>query len=176
MKPSLMVRTWGTTPDERELAFPCDEALPGCQENYFRGVTVFAGGPAVFRWLCQLRVAPYSYDWIDNLGRRSPRELTPDLDQLAVGQRFMRIFDLVSFERDRHVTLQLRSPGLFPPFVVSYVIVEEGPHRCRLLAKLALRLRPGLRDRVVAWLAPWLDWIMMRRQLLNLKDLAERTP
>jgi len=38
---------------------------------YFRGVTIRTGAPAIFRWLCQVRVAPYPYDWIDNGGRRS---------------------------------------------------------------------------------------------------------
>jgi hypothetical protein len=42
-----------------------------------------------------------------------------------------------------------------------------------LLVKLVVHLRPGLPDRMVAVVAPWLDWIMMRRQLLNLKELSE---
>jgi hypothetical protein len=171
---SERVRVWGTTPEERRRPFPCDAILPDHDERYFRGVDVAAPPGVAFRWLCQLRVAPYSYDWIDNLGRRSPRALTPGLDDLATGQRFMGVFDLVAFERDRHLTLRLRRPGLFPPLAVSYVVAPAAAG-CRLLVKLVLRLRPGRRDRVVRRLAPWLDWIMMRRQLLNLKQLAERS-
>lgn len=170
---SNIVRDWGTTEQERRAEFPCDAVLSDYSEAYYRGVSVHADAPIVFRWLCQLRIAPYSYDWIDNLGRRSPPRLTPDLDRLVVGQHFMRIFDLVAFEPDRHVTLFLRKPGLFPPLAVSYVIAANPPHGSRLLVKLVVRLRPGLRDRVTATLLPWLDWIMMRRQLLNLKTLAE---
>ena len=119
-------------------------------------------------------MAPYSYDWIDNRGRRSPRQLTPGLERLAVGQPFMGIFDLVVFEPDRHLTLRLREPGLFPPLAVSYVVSKDPSTGCRLLVKLVIRLRPGPRDQLVASLAPWLDWVMMRRQLLNLKERSEQ--
>jgi hypothetical protein len=172
---SEIARSWGTTAEERQAPFPCDALLPDANAVYFRGVDVAAAAPVVFRWLCQLRAAPYSYDWIDNRGRRSPRELTPGLEVLAVGQRFMQIFELAAFEPDRHVTLRLRRPGLFPPLVVSYVVAPRPPHGSRLLVKLALRYRPGLRDRLSAALLPWGDLIMMRRQLLNLKVLAEAT-
>ena len=173
---SSFARTWGTTAEERGRSFPCDELLPDHSETLFRGVTVHAGAPIVFRWLCQLRVAPYSYDWLDNQGRRSPRTLTPGAERLEFGQRVMGIFDLVAFERDRHLTLRLRKPGVFPPMAVSYAVEPSSPTECRLVVKLVVRERPGLRDRVGRVVFPWLDLFMMRRQLLNLKQLAEAEP
>src|SRR5882724_4757834 len=97
----LPSHNWGTTATERELIFPCDRILSNPDDSLFRGVTIHASPAIVFRWLCQMRVAPYSYDWIDNGGRKSPPKLTPRLDDLAVGQEVMRIFKLASFERDR---------------------------------------------------------------------------
>jgi hypothetical protein len=136
---------------------------------------VRADAPTVFRWLCQLEVAPYSYDWIDNLGRRSPRTLTPGAEQLAVGQRVMTIFELVAFERDHHLTVRTRrfASRLFPCVVVSYVVRPVGPGQTRLLAKLAIEARPGRIGALATRLLAWGDLVMMRRQLLNLKALAE---
>ena len=165
--------TWGTTAAERDRCFPCDHALPGFNVACFRGVSIGAAPATVFAWLCQLRVGAYSYDWISHPGRHSPRRLDASLQQLAVGQPVMDVFDLVEFERDVHLTLRLRTPGPFPPCAVSYVIVPVGADRCRLVVKLVLKLRPTARDRLAGILAPWLDWFMMRRQLLNLKALSE---
>jgi hypothetical protein len=35
---------------------------------------------------------------------------------------------------------------------------------------------PGLGGRLQRWLLPWGDLVMARRQLLNLRDLAESRP
>jgi hypothetical protein len=169
-------RTWGTTPSERLLSFPCDDVVPDANEVWHRGVDVRAAPEVVCAWLCQLRVAPYSYDWIDNFGRRSPRTLTPELQRLEAGQIFMRLFELASFETNRHVTVRLPESGRFPPSAISYVVQPQTPGACRLLVKLALRLAPGWAGRAVRWLGPGLDLFMMRRQLLNLKGLAEGRP
>ncbi len=168
-----VAHTWGTAPDERRRPFPCDHVLPEYTSAYFRGITVGASPTVLFAWLCQLRVAAYSYDWISHPGRRSPRALDPALQDVTVGQTIMDIFELVELERDRNLTLRLRAPGLYPPLAVSYVIVPLSASSCRLLVKLIVRYRPTWPDRVARMLAPWLDWWMMRRQLLNLKALAE---
>jgi hypothetical protein len=134
--------------------------------------------PAVlFRWLCQLRVAPYSYDWIDNGGRRSPRTLTPGMENLAIGQSVMQIFTLVEFAKGRHVTLRIKhGSGAFSlrgDLAVTYLILPEEAGRCRLLVKLVVRYPPGFLGSLMRWGLPWGDLLMMRRQLLNLKALAE---
>ena len=143
-------------------------------------MTVHAPPATLFRWLCQLRAAPYSYDWIDNWGRRSPRQLIPGLENLEIGQTMMTIFDLIDFEKDRHVTCRIkpRSPGsrLFGDVVVSYLIIPRSDRESRLLAKLRVGYPCGLRGSLMRLVLPPGDLVMMRRQLLNLKRLAEASP
>jgi hypothetical protein len=144
---------------------------------YFRGIDIEAPAPVVFRWLCQLRAAPYSYDWLDNFGRRSPRQLTPGLEDLKVGDRFMTIFDLVDFEADRQITLAVRHlERIFGPAAVTYLVVPgQKAGTSRLLVKLLLggprRAGPLRRARRKAM--PWLELFMMRKQLMTLRDLAQ---
>jgi hypothetical protein len=169
--------TWGTEEAERRLPFPCDHYVERADAAYFRGITVHAAPAILFRWLCQLRVAPYSYDFIDNGGRRSPRALTPGMENLAIGQSVMRIFTLVEFAKDRHVTLRIkhgaRAFSFFGDLAVTYLIVAEEAERCRLLVKLVVRYPPRWWGSLMRWGLPWGDLVMMRRQLLNLKALAE---
>jgi hypothetical protein len=169
--------TWGSEEAERRLPFPCDAYVREPDAAYFRAVTARATPARLYRWLCQLRAAPYSYDWIDNWGRRSPRTLTPGLEHLAIGQSMMRAFTVVDFARDRHITLRVKHAtgafGLFGDMAVTYLILPEGPERCRLLVKVVVRYPLGVTGAVMRRLLPWGDLVMMRRQLLNLKALAE---
>jgi hypothetical protein len=167
------VRTWGSTEAERRRHFPCDLHLAPIDDAVYRAVDVAAPAAVLFRWLCQLRVAPYSYDWIDNRGRRSPRTLLPGLDALALGQRFMGVFDLVDFEVGRSLTLRAR-PSWLGAFAVTYAAVPVDAARSRLVVKLVMVYAPPLRS-VLRVLAPLADLVMMRKQLLNLKGLAERS-
>lgn len=167
-------RNWGSTAAEREMALPCDRYVPEPSEVLYRAVDVAAQAATVFRWLCQLRAAPYSYDWIDNLGRRSPRTLTPGLERLAKGQRLMTIFELVEFEPGRQLTIRLRRPRLLSDLAVTYLVLPAGEDHSRLLVKLAVVYRGGWAGAfAVGGPLALGDLVMMRRQLLNLKQLAE---
>lgn len=172
--------TWGTTAGERERDFPCDASLPHVDTQLFRGITINAAPNVVFRWLCQLRVAPYSYDWIDNGGRQSPQQLTPGLEQLEIGQDVMTIFTLTSFSENEHITIRLKpsriSRSTFGDIAVSYLIVRESETRCRLLVKLVVQHAITLKGRFMRRFLPWGDLLMMRKQLMNLKRLAETSP
>jgi hypothetical protein len=178
MKTSQSIaRTWGSTSIERSMPFPCDRYLPQPEGTYFRAMDVQAPAPVLFRWLCQLKVAPYSYDWIDNFGHQSPRYLIPGLENLETGQRVMSIFKLVEFETDRHLTIMMAAPraiALFGEVAGSYLIVPQGEQRCRLIAKLLVRYPKRGPWIAMRWLLPWGDLFMMRKQLMTLKRLAEQ--
>src|SRR5690348_4313584 len=78
---------WGVTDGETTRSYPCDDFVAAPALRAWRGVHVEAPAAAVWPWLVQVRLAPYSYDWIDNLGRRSPRELV-GLPEPKVGESF----------------------------------------------------------------------------------------
>jgi hypothetical protein len=168
-----VIDTWGSSVAERAADYPCDGLIAGPHRVVFRAVDVIAPAPIVFRWLCQLRVAPYSYDWIDNLGRRSPRRLVPGLEHLAVGQRLATIFRLVSFEEGRSITISSNTM-LFGRVAGTYRVDPVDDNRSRLVVKLAFSGRRGLHDLVLRLVLPAGDLVMMRKQLLTFKALAER--
>ena len=171
--------TWGSTAAERARPFPCDGLVPEPADALFRAVDVAAPARVLFRWLCQLRAAPYSYDWIDNLGRQSPRRLLPGLERLAVGQRVMTFFELVAFEPDRHLTLVGSAPGfgaIMGVLALSYVVVPRSDSSSRLVVKILVRYPRGPVGWAMRGLLPWGDLVMMRKQLLTLKRLAEAAP
>jgi hypothetical protein len=169
------VYEWGSSPRERDLPFPCDALVPAPEEVLFRALDVDADAGTVFRWLCQLRLAPYRYDRLDNRGRRSPQTLTPGAEELDVGQRVMSIFTITSFEPGRSITMLSRG-RLFGRVGCTYLAEPLSPSRSRLLVKMCVAYSArGLRGLPMRLLFPPGDLVMMRRQLLNLKALAERS-
>lgn len=160
---------WGSTAEERARTYPCDHHLPGAVAALYRAVDLAAPPSLAFCWLCQLRVTPYSYDWLDNGGRRSPRARDPANEQLAIGDPVMNIFRLAGLERDRHLTLVLARPSRYGEVAVTYQ-VNPAPNGSRLVVKIASRPR----HRLLHVLLAVGDLVMMRKQLLTLKELVEQ--
>jgi hypothetical protein len=163
---------WGATEAEVAAPYPCDDLLPDTAQWLFRAVDVDAPAPRLWRWVCQLRVAPYSYDWIDNLGRRSPRTLTEGLDDIRPGQRAMTMFRITAVEPGESLTVH--APGsVFGEVAATYRVVPAG-ERSRLVVKIGVVYPRGLHGELLHDVLPLGDLVMMRKQLLTLKELAER--
>jgi hypothetical protein len=157
---------WGATDAEVARRYPCDELVAEPTLQAWRAVTIDASPAQVWQWLIQIRFAPYSYDWIDNFGRRSPRELR-GIDDPKPGDPFTAtsgraIGHVVDAEHCVHLT------GRILNVVMTYLLVPSADGTTRLILKL---VAPGHRG--VADLLCLGDLVMARRQLLNFKKLAE---
>lgn len=91
----------------------------------------------------------------------------------------MLFFELVDFERNRHITVRHKPNTLgarvFGDVLASYLIVPQAKNRCRLLVKVAIKYPTGLTGFFTRAFLPWGDLVMMRRQLLNFKYLSEKS-
>lgn len=141
-----------------------------------RSVITAASTDRLFLWLCQLRRAPYSYDWIDNLGRRSPRKADPQLCELEVGQSVMTIFTLTSFEPGASLMLRMNSGWprrAFGDLRLQYRAEALSPQRSRLSVVMWMPPIGRVFGSQRRYLLAWGDLFMMRKQLLVLRELAE---
>jgi hypothetical protein len=162
---------------EKGESFWCDGLVERANVTRVRSVDVAAPPKIVFRWLCQLRVASYTYDWADTGGRRRPRELMPGLDRLELGQTMMGVYELAHFVPGRELTVRLDSGRMaelglekwHAPAATTY-LVTGGVKLSRLVAKSVTAFPRGLLWRIVRWI----DRLVLKRQLRTFKRLAER--
>ncbi len=168
------VRYWNVTAAEQVATHPADRHVPAGGHHLLRAVDVDAAPATVYRWLCQVAVAPYSYDRIDNLGRRSPSTLTPGAEEVTIGQRF-QIGPVVEVEPGVHITVATagNAARIFGQLAITWAVVPGVGTRSRILGCVALAPPRNLVDRCWQTLLGVGDLVMMCRQLLNLKALAE---
>jgi len=62
---------------------------------------------------------------------------------------------------------------LYGKLAVTYLVVPRGETTSRIVVRIDAA-KGGLLSRFRSWLLGWGDLVMMRKQLLNLKALAER--
>jgi hypothetical protein len=146
-----------------------------------RWINIDASPETVWLWLCQLRRAPYSYDWLDNAGRRSPRIPRRDLASIAAGDRVMTIFAVQACEPGRSFDLRLDWPprwpiarrlDLFGPLTMRYGILpaRRGSQlACALMWSEPPKTAAGRFGRECLAAG---DAVMMRKQLITLAALS----
>jgi len=156
---------WGVSDAEVARRYPCDDVVSSPVLEAWRGVTVATTPERLWPWVAQIRLAPYSYDWVDNLGRRSPQELR-GLPEPVVGERFTAtagrpVGRILSVAPGEQLT------GRIAGAVMSYVLVPA-PDGTRLLMKIVMA-----RGRLIAPVVSVGDLVMARRQLATFRRLAE---
>ena len=164
----MLGERWGADEHETTRRYGCDDFVTAPALEAWRGVSVAAAPEVVWPWVTQIRVAPYSYDWVDNLGRRSPRSLL-GLAEPVVGENFTAcggraVGRVVAVEPGRSLT------GVILGAYMTYDVVPASGGT-RLLLKIVMET-----SRPVAALVTLGDLVMARRQLLTWKSLAESRP
>ncbi len=162
----VLGRRWGVSEPEVARPYACDEFVTTPALEAWRGVDVAAPPEQVWPWVTQIRVAPYSYDWVDNLGRRSPRTLL-GLAEPVVGEPFTAcagrpVGRVVAVEPGRSLTGSILGAWM------TYDVVPSAGGSTRLLLKIVMET-----SRPVAALVTLGDLVMARQQLRTWKVLAE---
>jgi hypothetical protein len=164
----MIADRWGVTDAEVAARYPCDDFVARPTFEAWRAVTIDAPRDQVWAWVRQIRLAPYSYDWIDNLGRRSPRDLR-DLEDPVPGDPFTAsggrpLGRVLAVGPGDHLTARIMGA------VLTYRLTTVDVDTTRLVLKIVGTFPRPLADAVSLG-----DLVMARRQLLNLKRRAERS-
>ncbi|MBN1415192.1 MAG: hypothetical protein JW973_08845 [Bacteroidales bacterium] len=158
------------------------DSLPGipdtdCRE-LLRSIEIHADASAIFAWLKQLRVAPYSYDFMDNRGKKSPGYIIENLPPLKVNTHFLLAFHIFGFEENSFIVCRFCEP-INPPvnlymkdLYIEYRIAENGTDT-RLWCKIKGYCNKDISSKGFFFTFSVVNKIMMERQLKNIRKLSE---
>jgi len=149
-----------------------------CRE-LLRCIEIHAHASDIFVWLKQLRIAPYSYDFIDNTGRKSPDFIIENLPPLKVNTHYLLAFHIFEFVENSFIACRFCEP-INPPLnlymtglFIEYRIAEQGS-RTKLWCKIKGYYNTDIFSKGFFFVFSVVNKIMITRQLKNIKKLSER--
>jgi hypothetical protein len=172
----MILEHWGATPSEVARSMTGDDICPSARLIATRAITLDAPPSDVFPWLRQMgfgRGGWYSYDFVDNLGRRSARSINPKWQTLSNGDKVPggpASFTAMVVDSPRALVLALGDGSTRARKVVFTLAYELHDHSrgTRLVSRVRARIDvPAGHIIERLFLGPG-DGIMLRRQLLNL--------
>jgi hypothetical protein len=143
-----------------------------------RCITIPAPPQDVFPWIRQMgfgRAGWYSYDWLDNLGRKSASRVHEEWQDVNTGDSVPAgptSFQAAIVSPSQHFVLEVKNGKKMTPwlhFTLAYEL-RVVPQGTRLVTRMRSHINvPGGRLIEKFILGPG-DGIMLRRQLLTLKS------
>lgn len=175
---------WGATQEEAASPFPGAELVPGGTRGGTMAVTIDAPPNKVWPWLVQMgygRAGWYSWDYLDNFGRRSSASLHPEWQNVKTGDYLggpdvseleRKAWEVAALEPQRFLGLRSRIP--YSESLWGFWLKEQPAGKTRLIVSGYWNMRPR-------WLQPfmsfavleWTHWIMQTKQFAELKRRAE---
>lgn len=148
-----------------------------CRE-LLRHIEIGAGACDIYNWLKQLRIAPYSYDFLDNRGSKSPGYIIENLPPLKINSHFLLAFHICGFEENKFIAGRFCVP-INPPvnrymkeMFIEYRIQELGTNVI-LWCKIKGWFNNDIASKGFFSVFSAANKIMMKRQLANIKSLSE---
>ena len=170
---------WGSREDEIVRELPGDQIVKRATFNATRGVSVNAKPEEIYPWIVQMgvtRAGWYSYDLLDNLGKRSAVMILPEFQETVIG-------DVIPMSPD----------GKQGMFVKDFVLDEwmlwwdnkgdntwvwgmfpEEDGSTRLITRVRVCYRWLSLDMIFNLLIEFADIWMMRKCMLGIKWRAEK--
>ena len=172
----MLFQHWGARPEEIEGPFVGDELVPDATLLATRSISLDAPPGRVYPWLAQMgfgKAGWYSYDWLDNLGRKSATEIVPAW-QVIEGEPIPGgpVAFTAAIARPGEAFVLAIQRNLLD-FTLAFDLRPDG-EGTRLVSRVRARLRfPGGRIIERFGLGPG-DGIMVRKQLLELQKRTAR--
>ena len=171
---------WGATDTELKRSMPGDEIVDKPSFNATRAVTIHASSQNIYPWIVQMGVSRagwYSYDLLDNLGRRSADNILPEYQNLQAG-------DLIPISPNGKQGMWVRSFKKNKWMLWwdkkgdatwAWEIRPAGQNSFRLITRLRVKYRWFSSAIVFNLLIEFFDILMMRKSMLGIKRRAEKS-
>jgi hypothetical protein len=172
---------WGATQEEIDRPLQGDDIVPDPSFNATRAVTIHTSAQNIFPWIVQMgmnRAGWYSYDLLDNFGRRSAETILPEYQDPRVGDLIPMSPDgkygiwVRDFQKDRWMLWWNKNGDT----TWIWVIEPESPDRCRLLTRIRTKYRWLSFTAPFNLLIEFCDLPMMRKSMIGIKRRAEALP